>query len=139
MDPVLPNGNRGSSRLPCVGASLVAFVAALAGRVDGFHRVKCIAERNLVDVLGVRVLLDRRIDEEGYWHVDGLTWFERLLIEAEALDFLEIFADLVGADVVCRLRRDRPCREICRAIKNLGQSARLYRDLQLLGLETPRK
>ena len=91
-------------------ASLFVFALALASRRDSFHRIKCVAQRDLVDVLGVGILLDRRIDEKHHRHVDLLARLKRLLGEAEALDLLEIFADRVGRDIVDRLAGDRLAR-----------------------------
>src|SRR5689334_13966744 len=91
------DGSRGSSSRPCtVQLPSFAFEAALARRLDSFHRIKCVAERDLMHVLGVGILLDRGIDEEDHRHVDLLPRLQRLLGEAEALDLLEILADRVG-------------------------------------------
>ena len=64
---------------------------------------------------------------------------QRLLGEAEALDLLEIFADLVGADVEHRLAGDGPRREVLRAVEDLGLRAGLDPDRRLLRLEPPRQ
>ena len=50
---------------------------------------------------------------------DFLPRLKRLLVEAEALDLLEIFADCVGRDIVDRLRLDRARAEVVRAVEDL--------------------
>src|SRR5256885_4818445 len=112
---------------------------ALAAGGPGFHRVKCIAQRDLVDVPGVRVLLDLRIDEEHHRHVGTLAGFQSLLGEAEALDLLEIFADLVGADVEHRLPGQRLRAQVLGAVENPGLRAGLDAHRGLFGLEAPRQ
>src|SRR6185503_17231036 len=94
---------------------------------------------DLVDVLRVRIFLDRRVDEEDDRHVLRLARLQRLLGEAEALDFLEILADLVGADVEHRLAGQRLRAEVLRAVEDLRLRARLDADRGPLGLEAPRQ
>ena len=50
----------------------------------------------VADVAGVRVVQDRRVDEERHRHVDLLARLQDLLVEAEAGDLAEVDAGLVG-------------------------------------------
>ena len=88
---------------------------------------------------GVRIILDRRIHEEDDRHIDLLTRLKRLLIEAEALDFLEVFADGVRSNVVHGLSLDRAGARVLRSIVDLGLRPRSNIHIILLGLEPPRQ
>src|SRR5579884_2267231 len=112
---------------------------ALAGCLDGFYWIKCIAKSDLVNVAGVRILLDRRVNEKDDGHVYGLSRLKCLLIEAETLDFLEIFADRVGTDVVNSLPDNRSCAEVLSAVKNLGLGAGCNVHMGLLRFKPPRQ
>src|SRR6185369_9003200 len=138
MDLDLRDGNRGSWHRPFCGFPLWRWLALASGG-GGFHRVKCIAQRNLVDVAGVWIILDLRIYEKHHRHIDPLTGLQRLLGEAEALDLLEIFAGLVGRDVVGGLAGPGPATQVLRAVVDLGLSAGLDLHARLLGLEAPRQ
>src|SRR5260221_12155379 len=85
-------------------------LAGLGAVVDGAE--EGVGQRDRRDVAHLWIAGERRVDEEGDRHVDGLPGRERLLVEAEALDLGEIEPDLVGRNVEGRLALDRPAGQV---------------------------
>src|SRR4029453_12182950 len=72
--------------------------------------VERIGQSDVGNVLGVLVVDDLRIDEEGHWHFDARIGGERLLLEAEAFDLGEVAAGKLWRHVEHGGSADRPPR-----------------------------
>src|SRR3546814_11501136 len=78
------------------------------------HGVKCIAQGDLADILGIRIVEDRGVDIEDNRHPHFLARLQRLLGEAEALDLGEILSRLGGCSSEER-RVGKECVSMCRS------------------------
>src|SRR5207237_4850930 len=80
-------------------SALAVVRGAAGGRLWRVGGPEGVAQGDRLDVARVGVLQDRRIDVEDDGHTLRLAGLQRLLSEAEALDFLEIFARLCRLNV----------------------------------------
>lgn len=96
-----------------------------------------IAERNGVDFLHVRIIIEVGVDEEEYRHINLLSSTKHLLFKAEALDFVEVLTSTVRRDIV---RCDADNIFLCMVLGSIERQCRFSRhhsDLSKLGLERP--
>src|SRR5690606_35426749 len=111
--------NRDSWLRPWV-AFLTVLNGALAGRLGSFHRVKCVAQSDLVDVARRLFLANSRVDEKDDRHLDTLAGFQGLLGEAEAFDFREEWTGQGRRDIEHRASGRRPGGEVHGPVINHG-------------------
>lgn len=64
------------------------------------RRIEMICERDRLFLREIRVVVDRRIQVEQYWQFKRLTRIEELILEAEALDLVEVKSALLGEDLI---------------------------------------
>src|SRR5215475_9952031 len=90
----------GSSSLPRMRSSVGRDVR-LRGGGRAFVAVpeEGVGEGDDLDVRRIRILADLRIDEEGDRQLRTLARLQRMLVEAEALDLVEVLPGIEGRDV----------------------------------------
>src|SRR6516162_1481844 len=98
-----------------------------------------VGQRDRPDIARFRIARQRRVDEENDGHIDLLMRVEPLLLEAEALDLVEIDAGRLGRHHERRMPDDRLIGEVLGREEHELLLAEMNPDLALGRLEAPRQ
>src|ERR1019366_7372297 len=96
-----------------------------------------IRQRDRLNVAGIRIRADRRIDPETQWEIHRLPRLQGLLVEAEAGCLVEVLRGLFRRDVIESDSGDGRPRFVVRGIGSEVVLAQWHGDLDLIGREGP--
>ena len=85
----------------------------------------------------VRVMADRRVQVEKYWQVDLFVGVDQLVLEAEALDLVEVHGQFFREDLIDSDSCNRFIRPIIHLVEGQGRLTRIHCQGGGLGLELP--
>lgn len=100
--------------------------------------VEVVRQSDFFVLCQVWIMVDWWVEIKEYWEVNWLIWIQKLILEAEALDFVEVESTFFGEDLVNGNASDRLIRAIVHLIECESSLTCIDQELSRLGLEFPR-
>ena len=100
--------------------------------------VEVVRQSDFFVLCQIWIMVDWWVEIKEYWKVNWLIWIQKLILEAEALDFVEVESTFFGKNLVNGNASYRLVRAIVHLIECEGSLASIDQELSRLGLEFPR-